>query len=70
MREVYSSVVEAIDYRNGNLIVHWRKSTKAGHNISVYTGVPEDVANDVMNAASVGSALRDAVIGVYDHHYA
>ncbi len=65
MREVYSSRVSEIGYESGKLIVRWAKGGKT----SVYTGVPEQLANEVMNAPSVGSALRLSIEGQYPHSY-
>jgi len=67
MREVYSSAVEAMDYQDGNLIVRWSNDKKG--RISIYEGVPEDVANRVMNAPSIGTALRTEIIPVFKHSY-
>jgi hypothetical protein len=65
MREVYSSVVSEIGYEDGKLVVVWKRSGK----ISMYTGVPPDVARQVMNAPSIGKALRESVQNVYEHGY-
>ncbi len=65
MREVYSSRVRRIGYEDGKLAVQWVKGGKT----SVYIGVPERLADEVMNAASVGSALKLSIEGVYPHSY-
>jgi hypothetical protein len=64
MREVYSSHVAEIGFENGELTVTWSSGKT-----SVYSGVPESTANEVMSAASVGSALRELVKGQYSHKY-
>lgn len=63
-REVYSSSVDAVDYENGTLRVMWKNGK-----ISAYAGVPERLAGQVMNAPSIGQALRSDIIGVYGHEY-
>ncbi len=65
MREVYSNRVASIGYEDGKLIVKWAKGGKT----SVYDGVPEQLANEVMNAPSIGSALRLSIEGQYAHSY-
>lgn len=66
MPEVYSSIVDRIDYdvASEELSVVWKKGK-----LSIYSGVPEDVAQQVMNAPSIGSALYNSIIGVYEHRY-
>lgn len=64
MRPVFSSNVEEVGYADGTLFVTW-KSGKT----SAYKGVPSDVAEKAANAWSVGSFLREQVIGRYDHTY-
>lgn len=65
MREVYSTRVSEIGYENGELHVTWTKSGKT----SVYSGVPEKLAEDVMNAPSIGTALKSEIEGRYPHRY-
>jgi hypothetical protein len=65
MREVYSNTVAGIDWQDGNLIVKWAKGNRA----SVYEGVPEQLAEEVMNAPSVGAALRMSIQSAYKHRY-
>lgn len=64
MREVYSSTVERIGHEDGVLRVEW-KSGK----VSLYHDVPEKLANEVMNAPSIGSALRSLIQPGYRHAY-
>jgi hypothetical protein len=65
MRDVYSSHVDAIGYEGDTLIVQW-SSGKVSH----YENVPPDVADEVMNSPSIGSALRQSIKGTYRHRYA
>ncbi len=65
MRQVYSSVVQEIGYEDGKLAVVWKRTGKT----STYTGVPPEVAQRVMNAPSIGQALRESVQGTYSHGY-
>jgi len=65
MKEVYSNRVAEIGYDDGKLAVKWAK----GGRTSVYTGVPEQLANEVMNAPSIGQALKMSIEGVYPHSY-
>lgn len=64
MREVYSSAVNRIGYEDGELHVRWQNGK-----LSIYSGVPEKLADEVMNAPSIGTALRLSVQGTYDHRY-
>jgi len=66
MREVYSTSVSRIGYdaQTKDLHVVWK-----GDKASVYTGVPPSVADEVMNSWSVGKAVRETVIGNYEHRY-
>ena len=64
MKQVHSSHIEAIGYEDGNLIVQY-KSGK----VAVHAGVPEDIANQVINSGSVGTALHLLVKGTYPHEY-
>lgn len=64
---VFSSVVSDVSYDPdaNELSVTWSKSGK----VSVYKGVPEDVALSVANAPSVGKAINDAVKPYFEHSY-
>lgn len=68
MRSVYSSAVDRIGYdaETGDLIVHWIRGKRRQ---SVYRQVPPNLAHEVMNAASVGTALQLSVQGLYQHEY-
>ncbi len=63
LRDVYSSHVSRIGYEGGNLIVEWQNGKT-----SVYEGVPERLANEVMNSASIGSALQ-SIKKSFQHRY-
>ena len=65
MRPVYSSVVDEIGYEDGALFVRWSRGGK----ISVYEGVPADLAAQVRNAPSIGKALREQIQDAYKHRY-
>lgn len=64
MPKVFSSHIDEIDYADGTLTVRWQTGR-----VSNYSGVPAEVAKQVMGAASIGSALRNLVRGRYDHAY-
>ena len=65
MRKVFSSSVNEIghDPESNALFVTWTSGKT-----SVYEGVPADIAKQVMNAPSVGTALQ-AVKANYPHRY-
>lgn len=63
-KEVYSSSVDAVDYEDGALLVRWKNGK-----VSAYRGVPPEKAAEVINAASVGTVLRQEIMGQYDHGY-
>lgn len=64
MREVYSSSVNSVGYDNGLLVVEWKNGRR-----SSFDRVPPALADEVMNAPSVGKALRQSVQGSYPHKY-
>lgn len=67
MRQVFSSSVAEIGYDadRKTLLVQWGRTGK----VSAYQGVPADLADEVMNAPSVGQALREQIQGNYAHKY-
>ena len=65
MQQVYSSAVDEIGYEDGKLVVVWKRTGKT----STYAGVPPELAQRVMNAPSIGQALRASVQGTYSHGY-
>ncbi len=66
-KEVYSSDVAAVAYKEKGsvLYVKWVSSGK----ISAYTGVPAQIAKQVMSAWSVGQAVANQIKKVYPHRY-
>ena len=68
MQAVTSSHVARMghDMQTGEFHVQWTDGGKT----SIYSGVPADVAHEVMTSWSVGSALRTRIKGTYAHRYA
>jgi len=66
-QSVFSSVVSEVGYDSdsGELLVTWSKSGK----VSAYQGVPEDVAQRLANAPSVGQMINDEIKPYYYHSY-
>lgn len=65
MKSVFSSHIASIGYDpSGELHVVF-KDGRAG----IYSGVPSDIGEAVMNAPSVGSALHQTVRGKYAFSY-
>ncbi len=66
MQSVYSTHVSKIGHSSDTqeLFVEWDNGK-----VSVYSGVPARVAEDVRNAWSVGQALNEMVKGKFDHRY-
>jgi hypothetical protein len=66
-KEVYSSNVQMVGYdeKTKELIVTWTKGKR-----SIYSGVPEELAVQIVNAPSVGSILNLEVKPYYPHRYA
>lgn len=69
MKPVFSSMVSEVGYDpdTGELLVKWAKSGKT----SGYSGVPEDVANDLAQGriASVGMFINSDIKDRYAHRY-
>ncbi len=67
MKSVFSDRVSQIGYDpdTSELAVIWKNNGRR----SLYSGVPAELANEVMNAASVGAALNADIIGTFDHRY-
>lgn len=68
MRSVFSSNISEIGYDadTTELVVRWNSGKT-----SVYgPGVPAEVAERVMNAASVGQAVNQTIKPGYPHRYA
>ena len=66
-RSVYSSNVSNIGYDpdTKELVVTWSKGKR-----SIYSGVPEELAEQLVNAPSVGSMLNAEIKPYYAHRYA
>lgn len=66
-KDVYSSNVQTVAYDadTSDLYVTWAKGRT-----SVYSGVPAELADQVANAASVGSMLNAEIKPYYPHRYA
>lgn len=65
-RSVYSTMVSAIGYdaEREEMLVTWANGRQ-----SAYSGVPEDVALNAANAASVGQFINSEVKPSYAHRY-
>ena len=68
-KDVLSSMVSKVGYNveTQELYVWWTKNRK--HQRSIYSGVPEQVALDLANAASVGGMLNSEIKNQYPHRY-
>ena len=66
-RDVFSSNVSTVGYdpETKDLTITWTKGKR-----SIYSNVPEELAEQLVNAASVGSMLRTEIIPYYGHRYA
>ena len=65
-KNVFSSNVQSVGYdsASGDLIVTWNTGKR-----SAYAGVPEDLAEQVSKAASVGSFLNAEIKPNFSHRY-
>lgn len=65
-KDVYSSNVSTVGYdeETKELIITWTRGKR-----SIYSGVPAELADQVANAASVGSMLNAEVKPYYNHRY-
>lgn len=66
MQSVYSSHVNKVGYdpQQRELLVEWDTGR-----VSAYADVPPDVADEAVNAWSVGTFLNNEVKGRYRHSY-
>lgn len=64
MRPVFSSHITHVGYEDGQLHVLYKNGKT-----SVYEGVPPDVANGVIGAPSIGTAIHATIRGNYPHRY-
>lgn len=67
MKSVFSSNVDEIGYdeEKSELVVVWK-----GGKTSIYSGVPQIVAEQTMNDWSVGKAISSNIKPNYSHRYA
>lgn len=65
-KDVYSSNVSTVGYdpESKELIITWTRGKR-----SIYSGVPEELAEQLANAASVGSMLNAEIKPYYAHRY-
>lgn len=65
-RPVFSSNVSEIGYDSDSkeLLVMWKKGKR-----SIYSNVPEELAEQLANAPSVGSMLNEEIKPYYSHRY-
>lgn len=63
---VFSSNVSEVGYdrENEELFITWAKGKR-----SIYSGVPESVAEQLANAPSVGSMINSDIKPYYSHRY-
>ena len=66
-KSVYSSNVSEVGYdpETKELLITWTKGKR-----SVYSNVPEELANQLVNAPSVGTMLNTEVKPYFVHRYA
>jgi len=66
-KDVYSSNVQSVGYNDETkeLLVTWTRGKR-----SIYSGVPEELALQLVNAPSVGSMLNTEIKPYYAHRYA
>ena len=66
-KSVYSSMVSEVGYdpETKELSITWTRGKR-----SIYSGVPEELAVDLSNAASVGTMLNQEIKNFYPHRYA
>ena len=65
-KTVYSSMVAEVGYdaEQKELYITWTRGKR-----SIYSGVPEELAQQVANAPSVGSILNSDIKPYYSHRY-
>ena len=65
-RDVFSSNVSTVGYdpETKDLIITWTKGKR-----SIYSNVPEELAEQLANAPSVGSMLNSEIKPYYSHRY-
>ena len=65
-RDVFSSNVSTVGYdpETKDLTITWTKGKR-----SIYSNVPEELAEQLANAPSVGSMLNSEIKPYYSHRY-
>ncbi len=65
-QNVYSSMVQSVGYDadSSDLLITWKNGRR-----SAYSGVPEEVAVSLANAASVGEMMNSEIKPNYEHRY-
>lgn len=66
-KDVYSTNVQQVSYNDETkeLTITWTRGKR-----SVYSGVPEELATQLVNAPSVGTMLNQEVKPYFAHRYA
>lgn len=66
-QNVYSTMVSEVGYddETRELSITWAKTGQ----VSIYSGVPEDVALRLANAPSVGTMVHEEIKPFYQHRY-
>lgn len=66
-RSVYSSNVQTVGYdpETHELIITWTRGKR-----SIYANVPEELAEQLVNAPSVGRMINTEIKNYYAHRYA
>lgn len=66
-KDVYSSNVANVAYQEdgSTLVITWTKGARR----SAYDGVPEELAEQLANAPSVGSMLNTEIKPYFPHRY-
>ena len=73
MKPVFSSLVQSVGYdpESQELSVRYKPSKKRPDGaLCIYSGVPPDLGNSILNAHSVGSAINETIKGSYAFRYA
>ena len=65
-QSVFSSNIESVGYddNTNEMTVAWKFGK-----VSAYAGVPEELALQIANAPSVGSAINSMIKNQYGHRY-
>ena len=66
-KDVYSSNVQSVGYNSETkeMLITWTRGKR-----SIYSNVPEELAEQVANAPSVGSMLNAEIKNYFPHRYA